>query len=106
MNEPGDGARLVLTLLFSVWIMAFAYAFYAYVSTAADPSDEHWHGWQRIEAFLGWQGVAGIIAFAVFAVSRKWPHGAAVRRVGAVPLSLAALLVAAILAVVFWARLG
>ncbi len=94
MTGPGDGARLWLTVLFAAWIMAFAFAFYA--AAVSSP------GSVRAVAFLGWQGVAGIIAVAVFGISRQWPKGATVRTLGAVPLILAALIVLGILGMAFW----
>lgn len=96
VTEPGDGTRLLLTVLFAAWAMAFAVAFYA----AAVASDLE----ARTVSFLGWQGVAGTLAIAVFGVSRNWPAGNAVRRLGLVPLAFAAFLAATIVAVVFWAR--
>ena len=92
MRGPGDGRRFLLTCLFAAWVMAFGYAFYA---LAVRPVN--------IGIFLGWQGVAGALAVAIFGVSRPWPRGAAVRRMGVVPLSLALVLVAGIAGVRYWA---
>ena len=50
--------------------------------------------------FLGWQGIAGVIAVGVFGVSRLWPRGAAARQLGNLPLALAFLLVAVIAALI------
>lgn len=97
MTGPDDGARLWLTVLFAAWVMAFVFAFYAYAVTSTHPNSA-----PRTMAFLGWQGVAGIIAVGIFGISRQWPTGAAVRKLGAVPLILAALLALGILGMVFW----
>lgn len=101
MNGPGDGARLLLTALLAGWAMAFAYSFHELAQIdfrtdlfrAAD-------GLPPAIEFLRWQGVALLLAVAVFGVSLGWPRGAAVRGLGVLPLSLA-LLVGAGLAIAF-----
>lgn len=80
MTSPGDDTRLLLTVVFAAWAMAFAYAFWV---AAIERS---------IEGFLGWQAVAGLISVAVFGVSRKWPKGAPIRKHGSVPLIFAIIL--------------
>ena len=79
---PSDRQRLVLTVLFAGWVLAFGFSFAVYDADAT-------------ERFLGWQMIAGLLAYAVFVVSRRWPKGAAVRHVAWVPL-VSALLVAAL----------
>jgi hypothetical protein len=104
VTGPSDSRRFLLTLLFAVWAMAFAYSFHVF-AIAAPSGDGFARGLNRVMQFLGWQGVAGVVAVAVFGVSRAWPKGSAVRRMGAVPLFLAGLLVAAILGTILWARM-
>jgi hypothetical protein len=100
-----DGKRLILTVLLAVWVMAFAYAF-VHFATALPTGDGFHRGANRITGYLGWQGIAGLVALSVFATGRGWPKGSGVRRLTSVPLILALAHVAAILGVILWARLG
>lgn len=87
--------RLLLTVLFAGWAMAFAYAF----SQLSGIDLEAVRGGQmpaNVMEFLRWQGVALLLAIAVFGVSLNWPRGATVRGLGVLPLSLAALVGAAV----------
>ena len=86
--------RLLLTLLAALWLMAFVYAFVAARATAATAMGLSAAA-EVLGTFLGWQGVAGLFALACFGVSRTWPRGAAARRLGAVPLLIAGLVVLA-----------
>lgn len=104
-SGPGDGRRMLLTALGAAWVLAYAYGFVAFATATAE-GEGVVRGLDRVGLFLGWQGVAGVIAMAIFGISRAWPRGAAVRWLGAVPLGLAALLVAAILALADWAGFG
>ena len=40
-------------------------------------------------AYLGWQGIAGIFAIAVFGVGLSWQKGSGVRRMSRLPILLA-----------------
>lgn len=86
--------RLLLTLLAALWLMAFVYAFVAARATAATAMGLS-AAVEVLGTFLGWQGVAALFALACFGVSRAWPRGAAARRLGAVPLLIAGLVVLA-----------
>ena len=97
--------RFLLTIFAALWVMAYVYSFVAFATTAAGDIG-FTRGMNRITAFLGWQGVAGILAICLFGVSRYWPKGSSVRRNARVPLVLAGLLILGILGVIFWARLG
>ena len=102
---PSDAKRLLLTFLFAAWLLAFAYAFVAYMTTS--PTDIGLtRGLNRVTAFLGWQGVAGILAVAVFAIGNAWPRASGIRRLSRIPLGLALFQTAAIIAVILWARFG
>ncbi len=101
MTGPGDGVRLLLTVLLAGWAMAYAYSLLEVASA------ESWASYLTLDFqnesslhFLGWQGIAGVIALAVYGVSRLWPRGAAARQLGNLPLLLAVLLMAALAAVV------
>lgn len=100
LSGPGDGARLLMTVLIAAWIAAFAYGFVAHAMLPSDPATD------SPNVFLGWQAVAGILAIAAFGVSRQWPKGAAVRGLGAFPLIVALLVALGALGVVFWADQG
>ncbi len=82
LTMPSDWQRLVLTVLFAGWALAFGFSFAVYEASSVEP-------------FLGWQLIAGLLAYAVFVVSRDWPKGVAVRQLGWVPI-VAALFVVAI----------
>ena len=100
-----DRKRPVVTLLLALWAMAFGYAFYHF-ATAVPTGDSFLRGMNRVLGYLGWQGVAGMIALAVFALGRDWPKGSPVRKITFVPLFLAILHVWAIIGVIAWARFG
>ncbi|MBT8459785.1 MAG: hypothetical protein HKP37_12650 [Boseongicola sp.] len=103
MNEPSDRQRLLLIALFAAWVIAFGYAFFTFAETAPS-GDGFTRGMNRITSYLGWQGIAGMIAIALVSIGRGWPKGSAVRRMSGVPLLLAILHVAAILGIILWAR--
>ncbi len=101
MNGPGDGARLLLTALLAGWALAYGYSLFA-LPEFMRPREAFD---MRLDLgpalhFLGWQGVAGVMAVAVYGVSRLWPRGAAARQLGNLPLALAFLLLAVIAALV------
>ena len=98
MSTPADGVRLVLTVLFAAWVLAFFYAFVAY-TTAPYEGAGFPDGLNKPAVFLGWQGVAGVLAVAVFGVSRRWPRGRAVRKLGTVPLGIALVLALAVVGI-------
>mgnify|MGYP001814932194 FL=1 len=103
MSDPTDGQRLMLTVLLALWVIAFGYAFYAFATTIPGGGG-FVRGMNRVTAYLGWQGIAGMVAIALFAVGRVWPKGSAVRRMTVVPIALAILHIAGILGVILWAR--
>ena len=94
----------LVTVLFAVWAIAFAYSF---VTVAVSPAEGSGftRGANRIATFLGWQGIAGLLALCIFGVARAWTPGSSVRRLAAVPLGLAAALIAVFLGVAGWAAL-
>lgn len=102
-NGPSDGRRFLLIALGAVWLMAFVYAFVAFFSV---PQAEIAQAASKAEAYLGWQGVASIAAFAIFGVGLAWERGSATRRLSVVPLLLALLQAAAIIVIFSWAEGG
>ena len=100
-EETKREPRLALTVLGALWLMAFVYAFVA----ARETAQTAWGlsaGAEVLGTFLGWQGLALLFAIACFGVSRGWPKGSGVRRLGAVPLGLAFLMVLGFLGVIAW----
>ncbi len=103
MSEPGDSNRLFLTVLFAAWVFAFCYAFFSF-TTQTPTGDGFTRGMNRITTYLGWQGVAGMLGLAIFAVGRSWPKRSTVRVMSIVPIGLALLHVAAIIGIILWVR--
>ena len=94
-----DRARLILVILLAIWALAFGYSFVAYIVT--EPTDFGFtKGLNRVEAFLGWQAIAGLLSLPVLAISRGWPKGSGVRRLGVLPFACAVLLVLALTALI------
>ena len=97
-----DGRRFLATCLAALWVLAFLYAFVAFVTTP--PEGEGFvRGMNKPMVYLGWQGIAGMLALALWGVGRGWPRGASARRLTAVPLGVAGLHVIGIVAIFFWA---
>ena len=93
-----DRRALWLVILAAIWVMVFAYAFYAYLEA---PPEGH----QARQAFLGWQAIAGLFSIAIWAIGRHWPRRTPMRRLTSVPILIAVLLAASIFALVFWGQL-
>ena len=61
-----DGRRFLATCLAALWLMAFCYAFVAFWTTA--PEGEGFvRGMNKPLVYLGWQGIAGMLALALTA---------------------------------------
>lgn len=103
MSGPSDGQRLLLTVLFATWLIAFGYAFFSFAATQPR-GDGFVRGMNRVTSYLGWQGIAGMISVAIFSVGRGWTKGTTIRRMSLVPITVAFLHVAAIGGVILWAR--
>lgn len=94
-DEPSDIRRFLLILIGAVWLMSFVYAFMAH-------SDTHFE-WAPI-VYLGWQGIAGMAAVALYGIGSAWEKGSAVRRLSRVPVVLALLHVIAISALLIFSE--
>ncbi len=101
VTGPGDGVRLLLTVLLAGWVLSYGYSMFE-LSGFLDKAMELQVNLadQPVLRFLGWQAIAGLFAIAIYGVSRLWPRGAAARQLSNLPLLLAVLLVAAISGVV------
>ena len=87
-EDRQDGRAFLLMVLLAVWLATYAFSVSLLLvdgGAGAGPAV----GGGRIFAFLGWQGIAGLIAFASFAVGRGFPKGSGVRRISGVPLGMA-----------------
>ena len=85
MSEPSDGKTLLFTILFSAWVIVFAWSFVAY-SRAPHEAAGFPDGLNKLAVFFGWQGIAAMLALAVWGVSRSWQKGTGARSLGRVPL--------------------
>ncbi|MEM0948824.1 MAG: hypothetical protein AAGK37_15595 [Pseudomonadota bacterium] len=94
-----------LMVLWTVWALAWAGSFAAFLLTEPS-SDGFARGINRVMAFLGWQGVAAMLAFAVLGLGREWPRGHPVRRASAIPVILAGILAVSLVGFVAWGRFG
>jgi len=96
-----DRDRFILVVLLALWVLAWGYSFAAFALTAAEGSG-FTRGLNRIEAFLGWQAIAGLLSLPVLQISRRWPRGSGVRRLGALPFACAALLILGLVGFFGW----
>ncbi|MBT8408003.1 MAG: hypothetical protein KJN93_00070 [Alphaproteobacteria bacterium] len=86
---PDDKTRHWLTAICAAWVLAFMASFLAQGRSARNdfgPLSE------RLELWMGWQGIAGILAFAIWGLGRQWPKGSSMRKITAAPLVLAGLM--------------
>ncbi len=99
MKGPGDEVRLLLTVLLAGWVLAYGYSLVEL--RRLGPTDEliaNGFAFTPAMSFLGWQGIAGLLALAIYGVSRLWPNGSATRQICGLPLLLAFLLILGIAA--------
>lgn len=97
-----DARRLLLMVMYAAWVIIFVYAFVAYVRAPYEGPGFP-DGLNKPAVYLGWQGMAGMLAVAVFGVGFGWPRGSAVRKLTALPLVVALLHLLAISGVLLWA---
>ena len=105
MAEARDDARtFMLMVLLAFWAAAWGYSLVPLFS--AGTGDDQTGGLVRLRGFLGWQGIAGMFALALWGVGRGFPKRSGVRRISLVPLGMALALLLALIGTVIWARLG
>ncbi len=79
---------MLLMALLALWLGAYIYS--VVVLVAAGPEVEATLPYlKRDIGFLGWQGVAGIIAFGCWGVGWSFPKGTGIRRISGLPLGMA-----------------
>ncbi|MEQ9014724.1 MAG: hypothetical protein RLO38_04185 [Roseovarius confluentis] len=105
MKEQPAKPTFLLTVLFAIWAMCFAYSFVSFAVTAPS-GDGFTRGLNRISSFLGWQGIAGLLSIVLWVLGRSWPRGSSVRRMSVVPIWIALLLLALLIGIVLWANMG
>ena len=97
MAEDGHERRLWLVMgLLALWLAAYGYSIV--IILGADPAtDGATRSPGRWTGFLGWQGVAGITALAIWGVGQGFPKRTGIRRISAAPLGMALALVMLVL---------
>ncbi len=90
-DSKDDSRALLLMGLLVLWLAAYGYSVVVLVTTRPLPAAVPGSG--PMVGFLGWQGIAGMVAFACWGVGRSFPRGSGIRRVAAVPIVMALALV-------------
>jgi hypothetical protein len=101
MSERRESPLFLLTLLYSLWLLSFVYSFVRFFTIEPVVIDSE-ASMERIMAFLGWQGIALVLAVAVWAMGRRWSRRSSVRRLTLLPIGLAFLLSGALFGAVLW----
>ncbi len=94
--EKQDSKTLLLMGLLALWLAVYGYSIIYYLTTG-DKSSATLPGLSRVAGFMGWQGVAGMIAFGCWGIGWSFPKSSGIRRISAVPLGMALALVLAVL---------
>jgi len=101
-EKPGEARIFLLMALMALWLAAYVYSIIFLLTTPVE-GDGFSRGMNRITGFLGWQGVAGVLAFGCWAVGWGFPRRTGIRRISAVPLGMA---LAIVLLVIGWVMVG
>lgn len=91
-DNKQETRTLLLMVLLALWVAVYGYSIIFMLTTPVEGSG-FTRGMNRISGFLGWQGVAGILAFGCWGIGWSFPKGSGVRRVSAVPLWMAVALI-------------
>ncbi len=91
-DQKQEARTLLLMAVLALWLTVYGYSIVVLMTTAS-VADGSGRGLSRITVFLGWQGVAGILAFGCWGIGWSFPKGSGVRRVSGVPLGLALTLI-------------
>jgi hypothetical protein len=89
--------------MMALWLCVWGGSFLAGWATAPT-GDGFLRGMNRFNIFIGWQAVAGMVAFVIWWIGRAWPIGASVRRLSMWPIGIA--IVVAVLSVVAFFGIG
>ncbi len=105
MTERRATPIFLLTALYALWLMCFVYSFVSFF--LVEPVEENFTvGLNRILSFLGWQGIAGMLSIAVWALGQGWSRRSGVRRLTRLPIGLTFLMAAAVFGVIVWGGVG
>ncbi len=99
--RAAERRTMVLMALMALWLAAYGYSIIHLITTAPIGSG-FTRGLNRFTGFLGWQGVAGMLAFGCWGIGWSFPKGSGIRRASAVPLVLALALVLVIIGMVIF----
>ncbi len=92
-----------LMLLLALWLGAYGYSVVVLLSAPPRPGTVALAS-RSTSGFLGWQGVAGMLAFGCWGIGWGFEKGSDLRRISAVPIVLAAALVLVLLGMVLFGR--
>ena len=85
MAEDAHERRMwMMMALLALWLAVYGYSIMSLWNAGQMTG-----GASRFAAFLGWQGAAGILAFAVWGVGRGFPKRTGIRHISSAPLGLA-----------------
>lgn len=87
-DDKEDTWTLLLMALLALWLAAYGYSI-IFALTAPAEGSGFTRGTNRIAGFLGWQGVAGILAFGCWGLGWSFERGSGIRRISVVPLWMA-----------------
>ncbi len=107
MAQTDETRKFALMVLLALWVAAWGYSLVPLFSepegVGGDPVVEAFaRGLNRMKGFLGWQGIAGMIALALWGVGRGLPKGSGARRISAVPLGITVAVLSALIGAVLW----
>ena len=105
MAESRDDTRkFIMMVLIALWAAAWGYSL---VAVFADPTGDGFsRGLNRVKGFLGWQGIAGMIALALWGVGREFDRNSGLRRISGVPLGMALALLLALGGAWLWVQVS
>ncbi len=86
-KDSQETRTLLLMVLLAVWVAIYGYSLFFLMTTPVS-GDGFTRGLNRVTGFLGWQGVAGMVAFACWGIGWSFPKGSGIRRMSGVPLGL------------------
>lgn len=101
----GDGRRMAVIVILTLWLMAFALSFVLFLTTEST-GDGFLRGANRVSLFLGWQAIAALLSLAAFGVSRALVGAAGLRRAAVPPLVVSAFVIAAFFGALAWGLWG
>ena len=82
-NPPIEAKLNAILALLALWMGAWLISVWAFFLRTAPEV-----GLSNLQMALGWQGVAGLLAFAIAGIGFGLPEGHGVRRMSTVPLGM------------------